>query len=315
MFNVSQSKVKTFLKCRQQYHYKYVEKLRKRKKSRPLQFGSMVHSMIEAYANGDDPFQLLKDWRKTQGKMFREQIEEYGDILEDLRLIMEDYFDHYDERELVYLRRKRRSSEHEFSLEIASDIMMVGKIDAFARTQNGLRWIVEHKTFTHMPNEDQRWRSVQSAVYNRVTELLGWFEIDGICWDYIRSKSPSKPQFLKNGKLGKRAVDSLPSAIREFLEDHDLKEKDHKELLLLVKKNRDHYFRRVFNPTKRDVVDMVWEDFVDTAKMMRDQHGKFRMRTIDQHCSWCDYEDLCRAELTGSDVDFLKEKYYATSGS
>jgi hypothetical protein len=31
---------------------------------------------------------------------------------------------------------------------------------------------------------------------------------------------------------------------------------------------------------------------------------------IGRHCSFCDFEMLCRAEIQGSDVDYLKEREY-----
>ena len=31
---------------------------------------------------------------------------------------------------------------------------------------------------------------------------------------------------------------------------------------------------------------------------------------IERHCSWCDYEPLCRARLQGNDFDFIKERQY-----
>lgn len=309
-FKVSQSKLKTWRRCRYAYHCRYVEKLKKRRKSRPLQFGSMVHEMIEAYANGDDPFERLDLIAATQGKMFREELEEYGNLIEDVRAIMTDYFDYYDERSLLYLRRKGRSSEHSFEVELIDGIILEGKIDAFAKTPNRLVWSVEHKTFSRMPNEDERWRNIQSATYHRVTQMLGWFNIDGIVWDYIRSKAPTMPRVLKDGSLGKRSIDSLPTVMMKFLEDAKLDPKKHKELLVSVRANRANYFKRIFTPTKEDVVDILWKDLQESALEARDLHGKVKARTIDQHCSWCDYEAICRAELTGGDMDFVKEKEY-----
>lgn len=198
VFRVSNSKIKLWLKCKMAYHLKYVDKLRPKKKSRPLQFGTMVHEMIEAWIEGDDPMEKLAEFEKKQGRLFQTMIDEYGDIVDDTRIIMTEYFAFWHERakkdpdsKLTILRRNRRGAEHKFEVEVRPGIVLIGKIDAIGSSRK-LRWMVEHKTFTNMPNEDHRWRSVQSALYLRVNDMLGWPSLDGTLWDYIHS-SPCIP--------------------------------------------------------------------------------------------------------------------------
>ena len=47
---VSQSKIKTWRQCKRAYWFKYVENLRKKTKSRPLEFGTIVHEMLTGHA-------------------------------------------------------------------------------------------------------------------------------------------------------------------------------------------------------------------------------------------------------------------------
>lgn len=310
IFRVSNSKIGTWRKCRLAYHLKYVEKLRRRRKSRPLQFGSMVHEMLEAWINGDDPFELLDTMAKKQGKLFRSEIDAFGDIVEDVRCIMTEYFEFYGEDSLMFIRKNGRGAEHKFEVELVDGVLLVGKIDALAKTPNKLRWIVEHKSFNQMPNEDNRWRNIQSAIYTRVNDILGWAPVDGTCWDYIHSKAPATPKVLKSGKMSQRGIDSLPSRVLATLEDHGLNPKDFKTMLDSVTNNRKKYFMRVFNPVKARVVDILWEDLKETAEEMVELHGHAKSRTIDRHCSWCDFEPICRAELQGSDAEYIKEKEY-----
>lgn len=310
MFFVSQSKVKTWRTCRRKYHYKYVEKLVKKRVKRPLQFGRIIHSMIETYADGDDPFVWLKQFEKENAKMLRLEREEYGEIIDDARVIMTEYFNHYDEGSLAYLRKKGKASEHDFAVEIDKDITIKGRMDAFASTKNKLKWLTEHKTFGQMPSEDDRWKSLQSAIYLRVNDMLGWFKVDGMCWNYIWSKPPSMPKITKTGKISEAALVTLPTRVYEFLEEQKAKKKDFKKLIEEAEMNRTKYFQRIFLPKKKKVIDTFMDEFIETAREMSDLHGKSKTRTIDRHCLWCDYKDLCRAELTGSDADFLRKKEY-----
>src|SRR6185312_1141629 len=93
VFHVSNSKVKLWRKCRRAYWYRYVERLRVKRKKRPLMFGSIVHGMIETFVNADDPFAYLDEQAKTNMKLFRSEREEYGELIDDVRTIMTEYFD------------------------------------------------------------------------------------------------------------------------------------------------------------------------------------------------------------------------------
>jgi hypothetical protein len=68
--------------------------------------------------------------------------------------------------------------------------------------------------------------------------------------------------------------------------------------------------QRIHTPVNRAVADLVFTDFEATVREMVDNHGKCSDMNIDKHCSWCDYEPLCRAKLQGLDVDYIKEREY-----
>lgn len=308
MFKVSNSKVKLWRRCRYAAHLKYVDKLRRRMKSRPLEFGTLVHGMLEDYINGNDPFQ-----RTSSLVLTPQQLEEYGDIADDARLIMTEYFEHWGDA-LDFVRMKGRSAEHHFEVEISKGILCTGKIDALAVTENKLRWLMEHKTFKSMPNEDELWRNLQSSLYIRINNILGFKPLDGTLWDYIHSKRPALPKMKKSGGMSRKRLNTLPTALEEYFEKTGQQWGPVQEKMVEdAKANRRHYFRRIFTPLKKDVVDQVFSGFVETAIEMRDALGKSKARCIDRHCSFCDYEPICRAELTGGDVDYVKEVEYESA--
>ena len=313
-FNVSQSKVKTWRKCHYAYHLRYVEKLRKKTKSRPLQFGSIVHRMLEAEAEGDDPFGVLKKVEKENSKVFRAEREMYGEIIDDIRQIMTEYFAYWPEKDLRFERHDGKSGEHEFKIELYQfqlhGVFWVGKIDAIGKTPNKLRWAVEHKTFNRKPSDDERWRNLQSSTYIKAIDILGWGEVDGMCWDYIRSKPPTRPGVLQDGKISQRNIDTLPITIRETLKEAGKREKDYAGFLDRSKQSLTDWFSRIHTPVDTSVVQNVFDDFLFSIREMIDGHGKCKDKNIERHCSWCDYEGICRAELQGNDVDFIIQKDY-----
>lgn len=315
-FEVSQSKVNCWRKCRQEYWYKYIEKLRKRSVGRPLSFGRIVHEMQEQEVIGNDPFDHLAMIEKKAGKMFREEAEEYGDLIADIGFIMQDYYAYYEKDPLKIVPIKKKMAEHPFEVEVVPGIVATGKIDAFTESRNKLRWILERKNHKDIPDEDARWRNLQSCVYTKLVELAKIpIQIEGLCWDYIRTKRPTRPQMLKNGTLSKRSIDTLPSVVVDTCEKLKVPVKSVWHLYSSAQKNMASYYKRIYTPTKKHLVNMIFSDFVETAKEMKVLHGKTQVKTIGRHCSWCSYESLCRAQLRDLDIDFIKkQEYYVHEG-
>lgn len=142
--------------------------------------------------------------------------------------------------------------------------------------------------------------------------MLGWFELDGTLWNYIRSKPPTRPQLLKDGSLSTRSLDSLPNVVLDVIREHKLDAKKYKPLVDSQRANMSNYFQRVYTPVKKKVVDFMFGEFIDTAHEMEALHGKVRRMTIGRHCDWCEFEAICRARLQGSDVDFVIEHEFTT---
>lgn len=306
-FKVSQSKIKLWRRCHHAYHLKHVEKLRPKRVSRPLTFGRIVHEMFEAIAEGDDPMDVLDAINLKDAKLFAKEREAYGDIIEDIRVIMQEYMLFHEPDPLRYVRINKKRAEHEFEVPLTNKIILTGKVDGIVK-RKGLTLLLEHKTFNRMPGEDERWRNVQSSTYLTVAERLGWPQLDGTLWDYIHSKPPTRPQILKNGSMSQRVIATLPSVVESVLKENKLRRVDYEGFLKQAERNRKRYFIRHVSPTKPSVNREVFNDLVATARDIEAGHGEKKDRNIDRHCSYCDYEPLCRAAMQGSDVDYLKKK-------
>lgn len=310
LFKVSQSKVKTWRKCRQAYAYKYVDGLRRKVVSRPLKFGTIVHQMLEAWAKKEDPFKLLDKINLKDKKLFQSEREAYGNIISDIRTIMTEYFLFHKNDGLEVIPLKKERAEHIFELPLTNRILFKGKIDLFAETGNGLRWLVEHKTFGRMPSEDHRWRNIQSSVYLWAGEKLG-VKLDGTMWDYIGSKPPNVPEQLKNGDTSIRAAESLPTTIINTLKERgQLKDKKYAGLIKKAEGDRKKWFQRIHSRKRPAVIKQMMDDFTESAMEMEEIGMKSRVRTIDRHCDWCEFEPLCRATLQGLDVKFTMDREY-----
>lgn len=325
LFFVSQSKVNEFRKCPQAFKYHHIERIERKSKPRPLKFGTIIHKMTEEDAAGRDPFAKLEEIAKTEEKLFREEREAYGEIVKDIEFIMTSYFEYWKSRpsieQMEYIKIDGRSAEHPFEIELGEDIGCRGTIDAVVKYKK-MRWLGEHKSHKTFPNTDHRWRNVQSAVYQKVMSILGWPSVEGILWDYIRSKAPTRPQILKSGEVSSRDLDSLPIVVEDTLRRHaklnklpaEWVKRNAAKLVDEQRKRMSTWFQRIATPVKKPVVELIWRDFMATAREMRDtDFTKPVTRNIAKHCDWCQFEPLCRAVMQGSDEDFIKEREYGES--
>jgi len=312
-FRVSQSKVKGWRKCHYYYYLRFVKGLTKKVKSRSLQVGTIVHSMLDADAEGDDPMELLKKTARENIQFLRQNFDEYGDIIDDVRQIMTEYFRYYNEKDFRLKRINGRSGEHPFEIELEPGVIWTGKIDKIGWTPNKLQWIGETKTFKRRPSDGSRWRSVQAATYIRLVRMMGWVsgELEGMVWDYINNKPPTKPGLLKNGKdISKKAITTLPITITETLQELGLNPKLYKDYIKRSEDKLDEWFYRIETPVDESVVSLLWDDFTSSIHQMMDGHGKYKDKCVDTHCDWCDMNAICQAELEGSDVDYVIEHDY-----
>src|SRR5215207_6813363 len=156
---VNQSRLKSWRMCKRQHHYKYEERLVRKKIKRPFMFGSIVHKMLDAHANGKNAFRVMTQIERENRKLFAAEKEIYGDIIRDVEYIMTEYFNfwenHEKKQDLEYIRIKGKRAEHLFEIELEKGLVWKGTIDAYAET-NGLKWLVEHKTFGKEWSEDDR---------------------------------------------------------------------------------------------------------------------------------------------------------------
>lgn len=311
-YKVSQSKVNAWRACHRKHYYRFVMGIVRKIKRRPLTFGSIVHKMLEEKIQKRDPFKYLAEVEAKNRKLFAAEEEMYGNIIKDVGYIMRGYFEYWDRAEykLEYIKTNGKFAEHAFEVEADNgNIIIKGKMDARVKAK-GMKWLLEHKSHKNFPSPDERWRNLQSVVYVRVNDMLGWDKLDGTLWDYIRSKPPTVPQVLKDGSLSTRSIDTLPQVILDTAKEKNLPKSEYIYLLTDTQKRLGDWYQRVFTPVKKNVVDMVWADFIHSSREMAEGHGKVKDRNIGKHCSWCDYEPLCRAALQGHDSEMILKREY-----
>ena len=165
---VSQSKVRQWRECRRKFWYAHVMKIQRRRQPRPLAFGSISHKMKEALAQGEDPYEVLENIPKQDLEAYREDPEKYGDILKDLEYANQIFGTLEEAANRPTSSTTKYRNEHPFEVVLEEEgIMVKGTIDAVTKYRQ-MNWLTEHKNHKNIPNDDERWRSVQSVVYIKV---------------------------------------------------------------------------------------------------------------------------------------------------
>lgn len=301
----SQSKIKAWRKCRAYYNYLVNENLESRRPPRPFLFGTIVHEVLEKGKTG--MVDVLQNYADEMGDMFIEEQEYYGDILNDVHDIMTEYFDHYGKDEYeIYRADEIDFIELEIVVPIGNNLLFKGRIDRVV-TRKKRRFLVEHKTFKRMPDENHRWKDIQTAIYSTALANYG-HPVDGILWNYICSKPPTMPRINQDGSVSNRQIVTLPSTVRRFAKHEGIKVPE--KLMDQAKESVDRYFQRFLYPSNPRVNKVVLQDFLETAEEIKQFGHDSSTMSIAKHCDYCQFEPICRAKLGGLDEDFIIKKQF-----
>ena len=72
--------------------------------------------------------------------------------------------------------------------------------------------------------------------------------------------------------------------------------------------NTSNFFFRLEEDYIPEMVDEIFEGFKYTAKLIAKQGELNKTKHTGTNCSWCDYKQICYAELTGGNVEYVKKK-------
>lgn len=297
---VSQSKIKTWRRCRQAYDYKYIQKLTKKFKPMPFLRGDIIHQMLEAHYLGKDPWKPYKKLIKKNEKPLRIYQEEYGDLPENVKILMKGYFEHYEDEKLKPIK-----VEYEFRTKLIGNIYINGKIDLIAKHQK-MNWLGEHKCHNNIPNSSiAPVANIQSPLYLWAYEKEEGKELDGVLWNYLLGKPLSTPELLKNGEMSRRSSNTTWSLYKKALKDAKLDPADYDDMREKLSGNEDLIYQRKFIPKNQVIIDNVIEDFQATALEIQKLAGKDTTKNLSYDCDRCEFKMLCMAQLQGHDYNFI----------
>ena len=247
------SQISCFRGCKQEWAYKYRDKLQFKAPQRPLYMGSTIHKLLELRAQG-------KSWKEHLEKVVRPEFEampltyqtELGeDFVDCIDRIMRQYDWCWENESIKYL-----ATEIKIDRKIKGRKRFIGIVDAICE-YNGDQYIMEHKTFKRKKmSMEQTWLNHQPCLYIQVLNEQGW-NIKGVIWDMVKTESYEPPRVLKSGQFGKQyekqtilsfkdaGVEDIPESVYEDIKD-----------------NHRAFLDRYITPIQPAVLDSVWNDFI-----------------------------------------------------
>jgi len=322
--NLSFSKAKVWRRCRQEFHYKYVDHLERKLPAVPLIRGNIIHELIDTWMSGGNWRETLASYVVKYDRLFQEEKELYGDLPGDIERIMENYTKKYQDDQSEY-----PAVELPFSVELMPGVNFNGRIDAIMRDPSKGLWVMETKTHKRLPDDDVRLMNLQTVLYTWVVPQLEQFEgqeTKGVLWNYIRTKPPMLPELLKSGALSQRRnIDSDYDTYLGEIRKHGLNPDDYVSVLSVLEGKQDQFFRRIpFPRPPQDLTRSVLRDLIITAEEIRDYLGigwdeynnetearpKLYRNLSSFQCKNCAYRPLCEAELFDMDVEFVKKSRF-----
>lgn len=315
MLRISHSTIKKWKQCKKAYNYHLVENIEPKVHAIQLYRGTIVHKMIETNAKGGDWRVHLKEVEEFLETLMIEEMEdisEYKDLREHLEIIMNGYFQRYQDDELTYVHTEL---ELEYPI-FPGRAVLTAKVDGIVRRPDGSYWIMEHKSHKKFPSEEFRFTATQAMFYFWLLKKLGYPKISGIIWDYVRTVPPAQLEPLKKGGLSKAQktlsgtdYDTYYDAIEKYGLDPD----DYAEQLDMLEADDERFYRRVWLPLNWKMVNNCMRDFKETILEMLYTVGVAKARNLSEfNCRGCGYKELCWTELTGGDTEFVRKRKYQT---
>ena len=314
--NISHSRVSSYLSCPYQHFLRYVECLTVKKPARPLYFGSDFHKLLEFRNDPDGLAKAKQEIGHQYWELKPQYQEELGEnYIWDLSAIFDDYQDIYkDCPQPTVTEQEFRIPMGKYKGETVYFKGIIDELYKYKSKSTGKKSIKigEHKTFNYKPDQVLLVMNTQKCLYAKACEFLYGILPDTVIWDYIHSTPADEPIWLEKSQ---RFSSSKSNKITPYSWRRACIKKGITDEATLAEgdkyaENIPNYFFRVEQDFIPDMVENIWAGFTYTTKQIVKHGHENKTKHITRDCSWCAYQPICYAELTGADRNYLISKDY-----
>ncbi len=321
---LSFSQISTYLRCRQAWRYIYQENLVPRVDARPLSLGSAVHMGLAAalreYHYGrmlveDGVRKGVEAWREQElarDDLFEEEIEAIHQVVADAEQIAIRTLRKLpiDEWETVIDPAGTPMIEYYFTIPLKGWGGFHGYIDWVGRHKpTGQIWLVDWKVRKSFQPHEAEEVNLQNAAYQyTIFRILRKPPVGTITFQ-ISGKPPTRPKLNKDGTMSRALIKTDWETYKVALLEAGLDPDDY--LDMAEKLSTVEFFRPAKEYRTLATVRRVWKEVIElTAREIR-RSTKIVVRNLGHcTCNGCAYRQLCLAELSGGDVEYIRETHY-----
>jgi hypothetical protein len=313
VFKTGFSKVKAWRSCNKFYEFSVIRNLQAKRKPAAMFRGTILHEMLAARDIGGHKAaaKIWTEYDEKYSKLFEAEREFYGEnFMGDIWRIYRGYVRTYPAG--TAQTWEVFATEGLVRTQLTPKIEFEGHYDLRV-FYNGRKWLVDRKTHKIIPTAEERFSNTQLLLYVEVwnRENPKNSQVDGIIWDYLRTKAPTIPEKLKSGQLTRRKdLDTDVFTYRKAIRDNELEEEAYEYYLKeLEKRSVDRFYQRVPLPVpSKKMTCIVVDEFIQSAEMMRT--AKHFPRNATYTCPRCEFFKLCQAELAGINAKFVEKSNY-----
>lgn len=314
-FEVSNAKVKTWRRCPKKYEFKYVKKLKAKKRGLPLELGSWVHDLLMCHFDGNDWRELHEEKSKEFYSLFEEEREHLGDLPNAARRLVRNYLLTY---RIEIKREKTIDTEIDETIELPNGLKFRFIIDKIYETRDGRRWLKDYKTGKKFLPSDFMLLDAQLTRYFYCAEKMGYGPLAGIEFDQIITVPPTKPKLIREDTALEQRQ-NIRCDVFTYLEEikrHGFDVDKYKPFLARLKARNDQWFRRTQLPRDLPLIQTMMSELVMSSReMMRAERREEFPRTPAKECTWdCEFLEPCMLQAQGADISHVLKAGYTRKG-
>lgn len=310
---MSNSKQKTAARCMKQFEFKYMMKLKPKRRKVHLEFGSWIHELLMVHYDGEDWREMHAENTKVFMNYFEEEREYLGfDLPDDIARLMRSYLRHYRDEDKHY---HTIDSEVDEIITLPNGLKFRFIIDHIYEDSTGGLWLRDHKTVGKgFLDTDFFLLDGQLAKYFWCAVRMGYTPLRGIEFNQLRKKAPTIPPLTKKtGKISTaKKYDTDYWTFLKAIKDYDLDPKDYMPRLRALRADEDRFFRRDRLPVSKALMrnSMKELDLVTRMLLRQVKRGEFPRTPLNSCRFDCDFLDLCQAQFQGGDIGSLIKQNY-----
>ena len=325
---LSISQMQTFLRCRKQWEYSYVDSIMPRIDRPKMAIGKLIHAGFASAwkLKVSDPESTLPEWTNQGLMTIEKDFNSYMDSIVYLEEEIESFEEIRSTAKEVFLR-----SFHGFKPELWDPVILEdgtplielhfvvpciakrplqGFIDLVARNkESGHVWQIDYKFVSSMGDPSDEMFNVQNPVYQYALRKIG-VETVGSLTFHALNKPMTTPKVNKNGTISRAKINCDWSTYANFCISNGQNPIDYIEEM--EEKLSDIEWYR-FNWEYRNELTLrkVWKEvIVSTAYEITKRQKRYPRNISKMTCTGCQFQQLCHGDLRGYDTKFILQSEY-----